>query len=120
MSATPQQTIGQRLRSLRENLKLSQAEFGARCEPAIRREHICHYETGKQIPGWPVLARLAAAAGVTQAQLIDGVSFERAAQRSTEREDAPRNPRRRSRSSGRRKLSREVHARTITRGARRR
>jgi transcriptional regulator with XRE-family HTH domain len=106
-------TIGERIRALREKLGLSQADFGARCKPPIRKEHICHYETGKQIPGWAVLPRIAAAAGISQAELVDGVSFKRATGRpAVERAGASRNLRRR-------KVSREVHARTVTRSVHR-
>jgi transcriptional regulator with XRE-family HTH domain len=85
-------TIGERIRQVRETIGLSQEGLGARCKPPIDKAHITHYETGAQIPGLRVCARIATAVGVSVAELLRGVEIP-----APEPAAAPRRRRRRSR-----------------------
>lgn len=62
--------IGKRIRAYRELHGLSQKEFADRC--GVSQPQLCRYEQGSELPGGPVLARLADAMNCSMHYLYHG------------------------------------------------
>lgn len=67
----PANALGARLRDLRTQTGLTQAEFGERVGAAANR--VCDHELGRILPTLAYLKRYADAHGMTVSQLLDGV-----------------------------------------------
>lgn len=65
------QLFGERVRTLRAGLGLSQEDFAAKC--GLDRTYVSGIERGRRNPSLRIVRKLAAELGVTVSQLFDGL-----------------------------------------------
>src|SRR5689334_18820569 len=75
--------FGARLRELRTAAGLSQSQLGERVRPPIHSQASARYEAGAVLPNLSALYRLAAALGVSPAELLPEAGPPRKKKRST-------------------------------------
>lgn len=68
-------TIAQRIKDLRKEKGFTQESLAEKVEPPLGREHVSHYENGRQIPSSVVQERIAVAFGMKLHEFLKGVTF---------------------------------------------
>lgn len=68
-------TIAQRIKDLRKEKGFTQESLAEKVEPPLGREHVSHYENGRQVPSSIVQERIALAFGMKLHEFLKGVTF---------------------------------------------